>query len=160
MISAQDLKGPATYFPSIEKNYGRPMDHWFNLVHEQNGMKHMDVVSWLNTDTDWDTDTPMQLWRIALLKRKLNTVDCCELWLLRSFKHWGRGYSTEAASVVIEHLLRKGARRVMATVTVGDDVSMAVLKKLGFRYTRMIQDNDMIRGAPVDDAECVLISPS
>ena len=102
----------------------------------------------------------MQLWRIALLKRKLNTVDCFELWLLRSFKHWGRGYSTEAASVVIEHLLRKGARRVMATVTVGDDASMAVLKKLGFRYTRMIQDNDMIRGAPVDDAECVLISPS
>jgi hypothetical protein len=50
MISAQDLKGPATYFPSIEKNYGRPMDHWFNLVHKQNGMKHMDVVSWLNTD--------------------------------------------------------------------------------------------------------------
>jgi RimJ/RimL family protein N-acetyltransferase len=48
----------------------------------------------------------------------------------------------------------------MATVTVGDDASMAVLKKLGFRYTRMIQDNDMIRGAPVDDAECVLISPS
>ena len=50
MISAQDLKGPATYFPSIEKNYGRPMDHWFKLVHKQNGMKHMDVVSWLNTE--------------------------------------------------------------------------------------------------------------
>ncbi|MGA1349364.1 MAG: GNAT family N-acetyltransferase [Burkholderiaceae bacterium] len=97
---------------------------------------------------------------VTLLKRKLNTVDCCELWLLRSFKHWGRGYCTEAASVVIEHLLRKGARRVMATVTVGDYASMAVLKKLGIRYTRMVQDNDMIRGAPVDDAECVLISPS
>jgi len=50
MISAQDLKGLATYFPSIEKNYGRPLDHWFNLVHKQNGMKHMDVVSWLNTE--------------------------------------------------------------------------------------------------------------
>lgn len=50
MISAQNLKGPATYFPSIEKKYGRPMDHWFNLVHKQNGMKHKEVVNWLKNE--------------------------------------------------------------------------------------------------------------
>ena len=50
MISAQNLKGPATYFPSIEKKYGRPMEHWFNLVRKQNGMEHMEVVSWLKTE--------------------------------------------------------------------------------------------------------------
>jgi hypothetical protein len=28
------VKGPASYFPSIEKKYGRPIDHWLKLVAE------------------------------------------------------------------------------------------------------------------------------
>jgi hypothetical protein len=28
----QKLKGPASYFPSIEKTYGRPMQYWLDLV--------------------------------------------------------------------------------------------------------------------------------
>jgi len=26
------LKGPASYFPSIEKTYGRPIQEWLDLV--------------------------------------------------------------------------------------------------------------------------------
>ena len=25
------VKGPASYFPSIEKTYGQPIDHWLDL---------------------------------------------------------------------------------------------------------------------------------
>jgi Domain of unknown function (DUF4287) len=50
MVTAQKVTGPASYFPSIEKKYGHPMDHWFKLVKSQKGLKHMEVVSWLKTE--------------------------------------------------------------------------------------------------------------
>ena len=41
-------KGPASYFPSIEKAYGRPMQEWLDLVVEQlQSERHMTVVEWL-----------------------------------------------------------------------------------------------------------------
>jgi hypothetical protein len=43
------IKGPASYFPSIEKTYGKPMSHWFALVTSRPGDLHMDIVSWLKT---------------------------------------------------------------------------------------------------------------
>lgn len=44
------VKGPASYFPSIEKKYGQPIDHWIALVAAQDGMKHMEIVTWLKTE--------------------------------------------------------------------------------------------------------------
>lgn len=43
-------KGPASYFPSIEKKYGRPVDEWLALARQRSGDKHMDVVDWLKTE--------------------------------------------------------------------------------------------------------------
>ncbi|MFD3924266.1 DUF4287 domain-containing protein [Streptomyces sp. NPDC058595] len=43
-------KGPAAYFPSIEKKYGRPIAEWKELIRSSPLTKHMDLVSWLNTD--------------------------------------------------------------------------------------------------------------
>ena len=44
------LKGPASYFPSIEKNYGEPIQHWLDLVADQlDSHSHMEVVSWLKS---------------------------------------------------------------------------------------------------------------
>ncbi len=40
-------KGPASYFPSIEKTYGKPIAHWLDLVAGLQGMKHMERVDWL-----------------------------------------------------------------------------------------------------------------
>lgn len=40
-------KGPASYFPSIEKKYGQPINHWLELVGSLNDMKHMEMVAWL-----------------------------------------------------------------------------------------------------------------
>jgi hypothetical protein len=41
------VKGPASYFPSIEKTYGQPIAHWLDLVRGQVGMTHMQIVTWL-----------------------------------------------------------------------------------------------------------------
>jgi len=45
-------KGPAAYFPSIEKTYGRPVQEWLDLVAERldGGAAHMDVVAWLKAE--------------------------------------------------------------------------------------------------------------
>lgn len=41
-------KGPASYFPSIEKTYWRPVQEWLDLaVDRLQTERHMDVVSWL-----------------------------------------------------------------------------------------------------------------
>ena len=43
-------KGPASYFPSIEKNYGRPIQEWLDLTVERlKTERHMEVVTWLKT---------------------------------------------------------------------------------------------------------------
>ncbi|MEZ4595201.1 MAG: DUF4287 domain-containing protein [Chloroflexota bacterium] len=44
------VQGPASYFPSIEKKYGQPVDHWFTLLAGVTEMKHMDMVNWLKTE--------------------------------------------------------------------------------------------------------------
>ena len=39
------IKGPASYFPSIEAKYGHPIAHWQDLIRAQSGMKHMEIVA-------------------------------------------------------------------------------------------------------------------
>lgn len=50
MPADDKAKGPASYFPSIEKKYGQPIEHWLGLARSQTGMKHMELVSWLKTE--------------------------------------------------------------------------------------------------------------
>ena len=44
------IKGPASYFPSIEAKYGHPIAHWQDLIRAQSGMKHMEIVTWLKQE--------------------------------------------------------------------------------------------------------------
>ena len=44
------VKGPASYFPSIEKKYGQPIDHWLKLVASLTDMKHMEKVAFLKSE--------------------------------------------------------------------------------------------------------------
>lgn len=46
-MTEKKVKGPASYFPSIEKKYGQPVDHWFKLLETKKESKHMEMVSWL-----------------------------------------------------------------------------------------------------------------
>lgn len=48
LTPGEKVKGPASYFPSIEKTYGRPVQHWIDLVVERlQTERHMEVVTWL-----------------------------------------------------------------------------------------------------------------
>jgi hypothetical protein len=49
-MSDTKVKGPASYFPSIEKTYGKPIDHWMALVRAQSGRKQMEIVNWLKAE--------------------------------------------------------------------------------------------------------------
>ena len=50
MASQEKVKGPASYFPSIEKKYGHPIEHWLNLLTQNKSLKHMEMVSWLKEE--------------------------------------------------------------------------------------------------------------
>ena len=43
-------EGPASYFPSIEKKYGRPISEWKEIVRKHLPAKHMELVSMLKTE--------------------------------------------------------------------------------------------------------------
>ena len=51
-MAAERIKGPASYFPSIEKTYGRPIDEWLEFVRgrQAGGEKHMETVAWLKSE--------------------------------------------------------------------------------------------------------------
>ncbi len=46
-MGGDTVKGPASYFPSIEKKYGRPIDEWKALVRAARPAKHMQLVAML-----------------------------------------------------------------------------------------------------------------
>jgi hypothetical protein len=49
MADTPKVKGPASYFPSIEKTYGKPIAHWMTVLEQAGPMKHMEFVTLLKT---------------------------------------------------------------------------------------------------------------
>ncbi|HEY5800068.1 MAG TPA: DUF4287 domain-containing protein [Burkholderiaceae bacterium] len=49
-MSDSAIKGPASYFPSIEKKYGHPVAYWLDLLKQQGDLKHMELVAWLKSE--------------------------------------------------------------------------------------------------------------
>jgi hypothetical protein len=41
------VKGPASYFPSIEQKYSQPMQYWFDQIAARLDQPHMQIVSFL-----------------------------------------------------------------------------------------------------------------
>ena len=46
----EKVKGPASYFPFIEKAYGKPMQFWFDALAAKSELKHMEQVAWLKSE--------------------------------------------------------------------------------------------------------------
>ncbi len=44
------MTGPASYFPSIEKKYGRPIAEGKSLIRASPLTKHMELVNWLKSE--------------------------------------------------------------------------------------------------------------
>lgn len=47
---AGPVKGPASYFPSIEAKYGKPIGEWQALVRRHLPAKHMELVAMLKNE--------------------------------------------------------------------------------------------------------------
>lgn len=50
MATTEKVQGPASYFPSIEKKYGHPIEHWLSLIQAAGNRKHMELVALLKTE--------------------------------------------------------------------------------------------------------------
>jgi hypothetical protein len=49
-VTDNPVVGPASYFPSIEKKYGRPIAEWQDLVRQHLPARHMELVAILKND--------------------------------------------------------------------------------------------------------------
>jgi hypothetical protein len=49
MSNTAKVKGPASYFPSIEKTYGHPIARWMDVIESVKELKHMEIVTHLKT---------------------------------------------------------------------------------------------------------------
>lgn len=49
-MSDEKVKGPASYFPSIEKTYGRPIAEWQDLIRARQPATHMELVRFLKNE--------------------------------------------------------------------------------------------------------------
>jgi len=49
-MAEKKITGPASYFPSIEKKYGKPILHWKSLLKKMKSAKHSEMVAMLKTD--------------------------------------------------------------------------------------------------------------
>jgi [ribosomal protein S5]-alanine N-acetyltransferase len=68
---------------------------------------------------------------------------------------WGRKYATEAVCLLTEHFAQAGIMEQRAFVTFGNIASTRVLECAKFVKTRIIKDNDTLRGVLVDDIEYI-----
>jgi Domain of unknown function (DUF4287) len=49
MSTPRKAKGPASYFPSIERKYGKPISHWLGALARAGVLKHMELVNHLKS---------------------------------------------------------------------------------------------------------------
>ncbi len=47
---SEKVKGPQSYFPSIEAKYGKPISFWITQLKKQKDLKHMEQVDFLKTE--------------------------------------------------------------------------------------------------------------
>jgi hypothetical protein len=49
-MADESVKGPASYFPSIESRYGRPIAEWKSIVRAHYPARHAELVKMLKDD--------------------------------------------------------------------------------------------------------------
>lgn len=47
---AEKVTGPKSYFPSIERTYGEPIDVWMSRLDAVHDARHMDQVAYLKSE--------------------------------------------------------------------------------------------------------------
>ncbi len=46
-MAEKKVMGPASYFPSIEKKYGKPIEYWMKELRKVSALQHMEQVAHL-----------------------------------------------------------------------------------------------------------------
>ena len=46
-MAEKKVTGPASYFPSIEKKYGKPIEHWMKELKKVSKLAHMEQAAHL-----------------------------------------------------------------------------------------------------------------
>ena len=46
-MAEKKVMGPASYFPSLEKKYGKPIEHWMKELKRVSKLAHMEQVAHL-----------------------------------------------------------------------------------------------------------------
>ena len=49
-MTNKKVTGPASYFPSIEKTYGKSIAHWKSMLMKMKNARHSEMVSMLKTE--------------------------------------------------------------------------------------------------------------
>lgn len=74
----------------------------------------------------------------GLLKR--DALEDVDLGYALVPEHWSKGYASESASAVMAYAReRLGLGRILAIVDAGNESSIRLLEKLGFKYDRVIR---------------------
>lgn len=47
---SEKVRGPQSYFPSIEAKYGQPVEHWFGVLESHRDKTHMQMVTVLKSE--------------------------------------------------------------------------------------------------------------
>lgn len=77
----------------------------------------------------------------GLLKR--DALDDTELGYALMPRYWSKGYALESASAVMAYASEElGLKRVAAITDVGNESSIRLLEKIGFKYEGMIRLSD------------------
>jgi hypothetical protein len=50
MSTEEKVKGPASYFSSIDKKYGQPIAYWQQVIADAGALKHLELVAKLKAD--------------------------------------------------------------------------------------------------------------
>ena len=50
MAATEKAQGPPSYFPSIEKKYGQPVQYWFDILRNAGNLRHMELVNLLKSE--------------------------------------------------------------------------------------------------------------
>ncbi len=67
-MAEKKVTGPASYFPSIEKKYGKPIEHWMKELKKVSKLAHMEQVAHLKESLKWDMVMPTPSWQFFARK--------------------------------------------------------------------------------------------
>ncbi len=86
-------------------------------------------------------DAPTSIGICGLLKRE--TLEDVDIGFAFLPEYWGKGYAVEAAQAMLTHGKNDyGLDRIVAITAPDNEASIALLKKLGFSFERLMQLTD------------------